>query len=485
MGGAIIGRAELIDAMRDDVGILGPTLDPHAAFLLQRGMKTYFVRWDAQCRNARRVAEHLARHPRVERVRYPGLHGIPAHALALPADARLRHDRHVRRRGRLDAGSRFCRSAANCSAITASLGSTESLVVPPALQQPRGMTAEQQRWTDIGPGTVRLSIGLEDIDDLHRGPRPRARARAGRISRCGTLCYAARKAGVWHQAMDAAGLQDRVSASGTGSSSRGNPARPIGGQHVHAHRRPDAGAARRWRAAMARPSIAARCAAQLWPGQAAADERLRAAVAGLRDTVRREAAPSALHRQRRQRCLRADRAFRAGRARRLPQACSVAPGRPGAAPVNAGRPRAALLVELRRRHVLQGDGLLPGRHVDRAAGGAGHVRAAAVPGLVDDRVDHSGGDRPADRRGAGLDLRDHAARRRARRGTRRHGRRAPAATAAPVDRAGHRRGRRADGAGHGLCVVALARRPGRRDGRRPRPRWNRAPVRSPCCRWST
>ncbi len=83
MGGAVIGRAELIDSMRGDMAILGPTLDPHAAFLLQRGMKTYFVRWDAQCRNALRVAEHLARHPRVERVRYPGLPGDPGHALAL------------------------------------------------------------------------------------------------------------------------------------------------------------------------------------------------------------------------------------------------------------------------------------------------------------------------------------------------------------------------------------------------------------------
>ncbi len=165
MGGAIIGRAELIDAMRDDFGILGPTLDPHAAFLLQRGMKTYFVRWEAQCRNARAVAEHLARHPRVLRVRYPGLAQDSYAALA----SRQMHDFGtivtLDVEGGLDAGSRFC-EALQLFAITASLGSTESLAVPPALQQPRGMTVEQQRWTDIGPGTVRLSIGLEDIDDL-------------------------------------------------------------------------------------------------------------------------------------------------------------------------------------------------------------------------------------------------------------------------------------------------------------------------------
>jgi cystathionine beta-lyase/cystathionine gamma-synthase len=166
MGGAIIGRAELIDAMRGDItGILGPTLDPHAAFLLQRGMKTYFVRWDAQCRNAQRIAEHLSGHPLVDKVRYPGLAGDPGHELA----RKQMHDFGtivtVDVAGDVGAGSRFAERL-KLFAIAASLGSTESLVVPPALQEARGFTEAQRRWTDIGPGTVRLSIGLEDIDDL-------------------------------------------------------------------------------------------------------------------------------------------------------------------------------------------------------------------------------------------------------------------------------------------------------------------------------
>jgi cystathionine beta-lyase/cystathionine gamma-synthase len=166
MGGALIGRAELIDSLRDDItGILGPTLDPHAAFLLQRGMKTYFVRWDAQCRNAQRIAEHLSRHPLITRVRYPGLPGDPGHELA----RKQMHDFGtivtVDVVGGREAGSRFAERLELFS-ITASLGSTESLVVPPALQEVRGLTEAQQRWTDIGPGTVRLSIGLEDVNDL-------------------------------------------------------------------------------------------------------------------------------------------------------------------------------------------------------------------------------------------------------------------------------------------------------------------------------
>jgi cystathionine beta-lyase/cystathionine gamma-synthase len=161
----VIGRAELIDAMRDDVSILGPTLDPHAAFLLQRGMKTYFVRWDAQCRNALRVAEHLAKHTRVERVRYPGLPGDPGHALALRQMPDFGTIVTIDLKGGEEVGSRFAEQLRLFS-IAASLGSTESLVVPPALEKIRGLTAEQRRWADTGPGTVRLSIGLEDVDDL-------------------------------------------------------------------------------------------------------------------------------------------------------------------------------------------------------------------------------------------------------------------------------------------------------------------------------
>jgi cystathionine beta-lyase/cystathionine gamma-synthase len=165
MGGAIIGRADLIDSMRDEIGILGPTLDPHAAFLLQRGMKTYFVRWDAQCRNAQRIAEHLAGHPRVARVRFPGLPGDPGHDLA----RKQMHDFGtiitIDVVGDELTGARFAEQLQLFS-ITASLGSTESLVVPPDLLRSKGFSAEQQRWADIGTGTVRLSIGLEDIDDL-------------------------------------------------------------------------------------------------------------------------------------------------------------------------------------------------------------------------------------------------------------------------------------------------------------------------------
>ena len=165
MGGAVIARRELIDPMREDATLLGPALDPHAAFLLLRGMKTYYLRWERQCENALRVAEFLSGHAAVERVRYPGLAGDPGHPLAARQMDRPGTIVTFDLAAGLEAGDRFAESL-ELFAIAASLGSTESLVLAPSMQQPRGFSAEQQRWTDIGPGTVRLSIGLEDVDDL-------------------------------------------------------------------------------------------------------------------------------------------------------------------------------------------------------------------------------------------------------------------------------------------------------------------------------
>jgi cystathionine beta-lyase/cystathionine gamma-synthase len=165
MGGAVIARRELIEAMRGDAENLGPTLDPHAAFLILRGLKTYFLRWDAQCGNAQRVAEFLGGRPEVSRARYPGLAGDPGHALAARQMDGFGSIVTFDLAAGVEAGTRFA-EALELFSITASLGSTESLVVAPAMQQPRGLTTGQAAWTGIGPGTVRLSLGIEDPDDL-------------------------------------------------------------------------------------------------------------------------------------------------------------------------------------------------------------------------------------------------------------------------------------------------------------------------------
>ena len=165
MGGAILASRKLIQSMRQDIVALGPTLDPHAAFLIQRGMRTYFLRYERQCANAAQVAAHLAQHPGVERVFYPGLSGHPQHALAARQMSDFGTIVTFDLKGGMDHGTRFADSLELFS-ISASLGSTESLVMPPRLLGSKDLTAEQRIYAAIGPGTVRLSIGIEDSADL-------------------------------------------------------------------------------------------------------------------------------------------------------------------------------------------------------------------------------------------------------------------------------------------------------------------------------
>jgi cystathionine beta-lyase/cystathionine gamma-synthase len=165
MGGAAIARADLIRLMRVDFGALGVALDPHAAFLIQRGLKTYFVRYSAQCARAMRIATLLASHAAVARVHYPGLPDHPQHALAATQMREFGTIVSADLKGGYPAGGCFAESL-KLFALTSSLGSTESLVVAPQMMGGRDLSAEQLRISAVTEGTVRLSIGLEDEEDL-------------------------------------------------------------------------------------------------------------------------------------------------------------------------------------------------------------------------------------------------------------------------------------------------------------------------------
>ena len=165
MGGAVIARSELIRSLRADFGTLGGVLDPHAAFLIQRGLKTYFVRYRAQCATAQRIAELLAGHSAVERVHYPGLPGHPQYALARTQMREAGSIVSFDLGGGTQAAGRFV-DALELFALTPSLGSTESLVIAPQMMSVRDLSPEQRRLGGISPGTVRLAIGLEDGEDL-------------------------------------------------------------------------------------------------------------------------------------------------------------------------------------------------------------------------------------------------------------------------------------------------------------------------------
>jgi len=165
MGGAIITRADLAKEIRREGVLLGPLLDPHAAFLVMRGMKTYYLRYEAQAAAALKIAQFLAGHPAVSRVHYPGLPDHPRHALAR---AQMREFGTI---VSLDLGRgadavRPLIDALEVFGVTPSLGSVESLVMPPQLLKVRGLPAGLQELSGIGEGTVRLSIGIEDTEEL-------------------------------------------------------------------------------------------------------------------------------------------------------------------------------------------------------------------------------------------------------------------------------------------------------------------------------
>jgi cystathionine beta-lyase/cystathionine gamma-synthase len=128
-------------------------------------MKTYYLRLEAQAASAARIAAFLAGHAAIERVHYPGLAGHPRHSLA----REQMHDFGSIVSFDLVGGEEAARlftDALEFFAIAPSLGSVESLVMPAQLLRPRGLSAEQLVQSGIVDGTVRLSIGIEDTDDL-------------------------------------------------------------------------------------------------------------------------------------------------------------------------------------------------------------------------------------------------------------------------------------------------------------------------------
>jgi cystathionine beta-lyase/cystathionine gamma-synthase len=165
MGGAIIANRALTDQMRRDVGAIGAALDPHAAFLIQRGMRTYFLRYQRQCENALAVSRFLQGHAHVAAVHYPGLPEHPQHELAQRQMKDFGTVVAFEVAGGAARAARFA-DALQYFSIAASVGSTESLVMPPQLLGGGEYSAEQRAASLLRPGTVRLSIGLEDEADL-------------------------------------------------------------------------------------------------------------------------------------------------------------------------------------------------------------------------------------------------------------------------------------------------------------------------------
>ena len=165
MGGVILGSAAMIDAIRDCQGVLGGIIDPHAAYLILRGLKTLPLRVERQNESALRIAEMLAGHPRVERVHYAGLRAHPGHDIAARQMRGFGGVVSFEVRGDLEATSRVV-DGVRIFQIAPSLGGVESLIEQPALMSFFELSTEDRLAIGIKNNLIRLSVGLEDPDDL-------------------------------------------------------------------------------------------------------------------------------------------------------------------------------------------------------------------------------------------------------------------------------------------------------------------------------
>jgi len=165
LAGVSVGSQTWMDKVRQMIIYLGGWLDPGAAYLLIRGIKTLGVRVARQCENAMAVATFLEKHRKVERVHYPGLPSHPDHELAKRQMRGFSSMLAFDMKGGLPAARRLC-DRVRLFLMAASLGGAESLVILPIYSSHYDMSDEELKRAGVGPGTVRVSLGLEDKEDL-------------------------------------------------------------------------------------------------------------------------------------------------------------------------------------------------------------------------------------------------------------------------------------------------------------------------------
>jgi cystathionine gamma-synthase len=165
LAGAVLGSAELVDGIRSLQAITGAVVDPFAAYLLVRGLKTFALRVARQNANAQALAEFLATHPRVTAVHYAGLPNHPHHQVARRQMRGFGGVVSFEVAGNLEAASRVV-DACDIPQIAPSLGGAESLIEQPALMSFYELTTEERLRVGIKDNLIRYSVGIEDAEDL-------------------------------------------------------------------------------------------------------------------------------------------------------------------------------------------------------------------------------------------------------------------------------------------------------------------------------
>ena len=163
--GVVAGRRELVEGARAHLRETGGVLDPFAAFLLRRGLKTLALRVERQSRNALALARFLEEHERIDRVFYAGLESYPQHELARRQLDDFGAILAFEVEGGREAGERFLDGLELCMRAS-SLGGVDTVLQHPASTSHRQYTAEQRAASGISEGLLRASVGCEDADDI-------------------------------------------------------------------------------------------------------------------------------------------------------------------------------------------------------------------------------------------------------------------------------------------------------------------------------
>ncbi len=166
IGGVVVTKSrELAEQLAFLQNAVGAIPSPFDGFLALRGLKTLALRMERHCANAQAIAARLERHPKVERVRYPGLPSHPQHALAKRQMNGFGGMVSMELKADL-AGTRRFLERCELFALAESLGGVESLIEHPAIMTHALAAGGRARALGIGDNLVRLSVGIEDVDDL-------------------------------------------------------------------------------------------------------------------------------------------------------------------------------------------------------------------------------------------------------------------------------------------------------------------------------
>ena len=170
VGGAVIGKAELLQPIAFYQNAAGGVPGPFDAWLTLRGIKTLAIRMERHCENGRRLVEWLVKQPQVQQVYYPGLPSHPGHDLARKQMRDFGGMISISLKGGKEAALRLL-TRTKLFSLAESLGGVESLIGHPATMTHASIPAEIRQARGIDDGLVRLSVGIEDGDDLQEDLR--------------------------------------------------------------------------------------------------------------------------------------------------------------------------------------------------------------------------------------------------------------------------------------------------------------------------